>query len=46
VLLLSSTRRSLVRDGFTVLIPHRLPPNDGGIALGQLLVATARGQEG
>jgi len=46
VLLLSSTRRSLVRDGFTVLIPHRLPPNDGGIALGQLLVATARGREG
>jgi hydrogenase maturation protein HypF len=41
VLLLSSTRRSLREDGFTVLAPHRLPPNDGGIALGQLLVATS-----
>jgi hydrogenase maturation protein HypF len=40
-LLLSRTRRQLQSDGFTVLTPHRLPPNDGGIALGQLLVATS-----
>ncbi|MGI8612541.1 MAG: carbamoyltransferase HypF, partial [Nocardioidaceae bacterium] len=40
-LLLSSTRRRLASDGFTVLAPRRLPPNDGGIALGQLLVATS-----
>lgn len=44
-LLLSRTRSQLAADGFTVLVPHRLPPNDGGIALGQLLVATS-GQAG
>jgi hydrogenase maturation protein HypF len=40
-LLLSLARRQLELDGFTVLAPHRLPPNDGGIALGQLLVAAS-----
>jgi hydrogenase maturation protein HypF len=40
-LLLSRTRSQLKRNGFTVLAPRRLPPNDGGIALGQLLVATS-----
>ncbi len=40
-LLLSRTRSQLRRNGFTVLVPRRLPPNDGGIALGQLLVATS-----
>ncbi|WP_308166589.1 carbamoyltransferase HypF [Nocardia albiluteola] len=40
-LLLSATRRLLHDNGFTVLSHHRLPPNDGGLAFGQLLAAGA-----
>ncbi len=40
-LLLSSCTRLLRRDGFRVISHHRLPPNDGGIAFGQLLVVGA-----
>ncbi len=38
-LLLSAVRRRLTDDDFTVLSPEQVPANDGGIALGQLLVA-------
>ncbi len=38
-LLLAATCRALHRVGFTVLRPRALPPNDGGLALGQVLIA-------
>ncbi|MFB6950654.1 carbamoyltransferase HypF [Streptomyces niveus] len=39
--LLEETQRALREKDFTVLRPRLLPPNDGGIALGQLLVAAS-----
>ncbi|MFD7515878.1 carbamoyltransferase HypF [Streptomyces niveus] len=39
--LLEETQRTLRAKDFTVLRPRLLPPNDGGIALGQLLVAAS-----
>jgi hydrogenase maturation protein HypF len=40
--LLDRTAASLARAGLRVLIPERLPANDGGIAFGQAAVAAAR----
>jgi hydrogenase maturation protein HypF len=42
-LLLERTAARLDEVGLRVLVPERLPPNDGGVAYGQAAVAAARG---
>jgi hydrogenase maturation protein HypF len=41
-LLLSQSRAALHDDGFAVLCHRQVPPNDGGLALGQVLVGSTR----
>jgi hydrogenase maturation protein HypF len=41
-LLVAEAERALRDRGFTVLRPRLLPPNDGGIALGQLVIGASQ----
>lgn len=43
--LLADSRARLEERCFDVLVPQQLPPNDGGVALGQVLVAAATERE-
>jgi hydrogenase maturation protein HypF len=45
ILLLDLTKKLLEEDGFTVLIHSLIPANDGGISLGQAVVAMEKIQE-
>jgi hydrogenase maturation protein HypF len=45
-LLLETAADALEREGLRVLVPERLPPNDGGISFGQAAVAAARERDG
>jgi hydrogenase maturation protein HypF len=46
MVLLDRTARALRRSGFELFLHSRVPPNDGGISLGQAVIANERLQRG
>ena len=42
LVLLMAVQEQLCHQGLTVLTPHTVPPNDGGLSLGQVAIAAAR----
>jgi hydrogenase maturation protein HypF len=45
-ILLEGVAQGLREAGLTVLTPRRIPANDGGISLGQAVIAAARSISG
>ena len=42
IFLLNRTFKQLIKKGFKVYVHHQVPPNDGGISLGQVVIANAK----
>jgi len=43
-IIVKAVRETLTTRGIEVKLPRRIPPNDGGIALGQVVIASLHGK--